>query len=197
MVNTWCNQIFLYYSFIQNRNCLRRLYLIYTSWQNSMEQSPSWEAKRSSADQDFLALYGVQRLITALYKSPSLLCILCQINPVHAPPSHVLKIHFNIILPSIPMFSKWSPSLRFPNHNSICTSSLPPNTCHMTWPCHLYLITWIVFSGLQIMKLIMQASPLPYYLIPLRPKYLPQHPVLKQPSASVPPLMWKTKFHTP
>ena len=45
MVNTWCNQIFLDYSFIQNRNCLRRLYLIYTSWQNfkltSAMSSPS------------------------------------------------------------------------------------------------------------------------------------------------------------
>ena len=39
------------------------------------------------------------------------------------------------------------------------------------------------------MKLIMQVSPLPCYLVYLRPKYLPQHPVLKQPSASVPPLM--------
>ena len=88
---------------------------------NFMEQSPSWEAKTS-----FLALYRARRFITALYKSPSLLCILSQINPVHAPPSHVLKIHFNTILPPIPMFSKWSPSLRFPNHNPICTSSLPP-----------------------------------------------------------------------
>jgi len=26
--------------------------------------------------------------------------------------------------------------------------------------------------------LIMQSSPLPCYLVPLRPKYLPQHPIL-------------------
>jgi hypothetical protein len=27
----------------------------------------------------------------------------------------------------------------------------------------------------------MQSSPLPCYLLPLRPKYLPQHPLLKYP----------------
>jgi hypothetical protein len=37
--------------------------------------------------------------------------------------------------------------------------------------------------ALQIMKpLILQSSPLPlYYLVPLRHKYLPQHPVLEHP----------------
>jgi hypothetical protein len=32
----------------------------------------------------------------------------------HAPLSNLSKIHFNIILPSTPGSSKWSPSLRFP-----------------------------------------------------------------------------------
>jgi hypothetical protein len=40
-----------------------------------------------------------------------------QIDPVYAPPprSNILKIHFNIILPSMPGSYKWSPSLRFPH----------------------------------------------------------------------------------
>ena len=51
--------------------------------------------------------------------------------------------------------------------------------------------------GVQIIKLlIMLFSQLPRYLVPLRPKYSPQHPILKTPSAYVPPSMLATKFHT-
>ena len=41
------------------------------------------------------------------------------------PTTHFLKTHLNIILPSTPGFSKWSPSLRFPHQNPVYTSSLP------------------------------------------------------------------------
>ena len=39
---------------------------------------------------------------------------LSQIDPVHVPPSHFSKIHFNLILQSMPASSKWSPFLSFP-----------------------------------------------------------------------------------
>jgi hypothetical protein len=42
----------------------------------------------------------------------------------------------------------------------------------------------------------MQFSPFTRHLIPLRSKYLPQHPVLKHPSVYVHSLMSETKFHT-
>ena len=51
------------------------------------------------------------------------------------PPSHFLKTHLNIILPSTPGSSKWSLSLRFPHQNPACTSSLPHvNTNHVPFP---------------------------------------------------------------
>jgi hypothetical protein len=36
----------------------------------------------------------------------------------------------------------------------------------------------------------------PCHLVPLRPKYSPQHPILTTPSAYAPPSMWATEFHT-
>jgi hypothetical protein len=62
------------------------------------------------------------------------------------PPSHVLKIHLNIILPSKPVSSKWSPSCRFLHQNPLYTSPLP-NMCYMPRPSHsFYLITWTILG---------------------------------------------------
>ena len=100
----------------------------------------------------------------------SILCLL----------SHYLKIHLNIILPSTPSSSKWYLSLRFPPPKPLCTSPLP-RTCYLSFPSHsLFDHPNNVWCAVQIMKLlIMYFSPLPCCLVPLRPRYLPQHPVLE------------------
>jgi len=45
------------------------------------------------------------------------------------PISHI-EDPFNIILPSMSRYSKWSPSFRFPCQNPVCTSC-GPHTYHM------------------------------------------------------------------
>ena len=54
-------------------------------------------------------------------------------DPRHSLPNDFLTLHFNIILPSTPRFSKWSSSLRLPERNILYTYSLP-HTCHMPCP---------------------------------------------------------------
>ena len=55
-------------------------------------------------------------------------------------PTHFLKIHFIIILPTMPEFSKWAPPLRLNHQHSVCTSPLPKRaTCSV----HLILFDFI------------------------------------------------------
>ena len=114
------------------------------------------------------------------YKSPPSVPILGQINPVHAP-SHFLSIHFNIILPSRPRYSKRSLSLRFP-HWKLARTYRISHMCYMpsqpfsSWIGHPNNNWWTV----QLIKpFLMQPSPFPRYLVPLRLKYLSQHPTLE------------------
>ena len=59
----------------------------------------SKEANRSLASQEIPHILWTLKVHYHIHKRPPPVCILNQISAVFAPPSHFLKIRFNIILP--------------------------------------------------------------------------------------------------
>jgi hypothetical protein len=121
----------------------------------SMGQIPSWEANPFAASQEIPRFLWNPVVHNCIHKCPTTVPILSQLNPVHNPTSHSLKIHLNIIIPSTPGSLPWSLSLRFPHHNPVHVSPLS-HTCYMPRPSHSsrfyhpHNIGW----GVQIVKLL-------------------------------------------
>jgi hypothetical protein len=85
----------------------------------SVEQSPSWEANRFSASQEIPHILWNPNVNYCIHKHPHPVSILSQLDLVHNPTSHFLKIRLNIILPSTPGSPKWPLSFRFPHQNPV------------------------------------------------------------------------------
>jgi len=103
-------------------------------------------------------------------------------KPEQSSPLHFFKIHFIVSSShlSLGLSSDLFPSQltsKTPLKTSpVSHTCLMPHPSHSIWFNHLNNIWW----ALHIIKVLaVQSSELPHYLIPLRPKYLPQHPILE------------------
>jgi len=109
--------------------------------------------------------------------------ILSQINPVKAPyPTPWRSIVILLYHLHLNLQSGLFPS-GFPTKNPVCTSSLS-HMCHIHCPSHVSLFDHSsnIWWSILFMKLLTMLSSLfPHYLIPLRPKYLPQCTIIRHP----------------
>ena len=101
----------------------------------SIQQSPSSEANRFSASQEIPRILWNPKVHYLSHKCPPPIPILSQVDPVHTPTSHFLKIHLNIIFPSTPGSLKCSDS-GFPPEHCIRLFSSLPHTRYTPRPSH-------------------------------------------------------------
>ena len=101
-----------------------------------MEQIPSSASNQFSASQIPRILWNPQDH-HCINKFPPPVPILSNLNPLHTPTSHFLKIHLNIMLPSMPGSSKWGLCLRFP----------PPKKPHICCLSFHFLVSTLDIRG--------------------------------------------------
>jgi len=161
-----------------------------------MEQSHSWEANRFSANQENPPVLWNPKVHYRIHKFPPPVPVLSQLNPVHAPhPTSwrsilILSSHLRLGLPS-GLFPSGFPT------KTLYTPLLSP--IRATCPAHLIILDLInrTIFGEQYRSLsssICSFLHSPCHIVPLRPKYSPQHPILKHPQPTFLPQCERPSF---
>jgi hypothetical protein len=117
-----------------------------------------------------------------------------QLNPVRPIHLYLRKVHLNVFLLPTPRSSQWSLAFGPPNQNPVNTSPLP-HACHMSSPPHPRFnhpnnIRW----GIQAMMIIIMQFSSRSVFLSFWSKYLPQHPVLKNPQSVYLPQSERSSF---
>jgi len=161
-----------------------------------MKQSPSWGANMFAAVKKFHIFYGTRNFITAFISAQHLsLFWASSIQSITPHPTSwrsilILFSHLRMGLPSgsFPSGFLTKPCIRF---------SSPP--IRATCPAHLIFLDFINWKILGEKYNSISSSICSFlhslcYLVPLRPKYSPQHPFLKHPQPTFLPQCERPSF---
>ena len=163
----------------------------------SMVQNPFWEANWFATSQEIPRISRNPKVYFHTHKRPPAVSILSQPNPGHVPISHLLEIRPNITHPSTPRSPSGLLPFGFPT-NTLYTPSPHPYAPHAQPISFFSILSPAQYWARSITHLA------PHYAIssipPLPPPSYVQifssTPCSQTPSASFPPAMSTTKFHT-
>jgi hypothetical protein len=171
------------YTGVSRRSKRPFTFYLVTPWNTALLGKQS-----SSASQEIPRILWNPNAHYRIYKRPSFAPILGRIHAVHAQPSNFMKIHCNIVRLSTSRCWKWSLSFMFFHQNPVCT----PRISHVPHASTIsFLITLVIFYDSTKDK---DIHPVPLYIVPLKPKYLPQHPILEHPQLMLLPQCERPSF---